>query len=188
MSSLFLLRPSPADFRVKQVVRKVLRGMAEEGKQFSFTDFKDRLEGMEWVRGQSGPLDMRLRLLESFLDCDGSQPPAPKSPKGKSKGKPPKPGANAPAVWVKGPRPQNDGWKFERGSFTIIDLSCPFVDVRMMLAHFSTFVWASCDESGIGRRALGVQRTHLPPIDPSGPYIPEFINVCMSCLFVSVTP
>jgi transposase len=33
---------------------------------------------------------------------------------------------------------------------------------------FDTF----CDESGIGRRALGVQSFHLPPIDPSGPYIP----------------
>jgi hypothetical protein len=30
----------------------------------------------------------------------------------------------------------------------------------------------SCNESGIGRRALGVQSFHLPPIDPSGPYIP----------------
>jgi hypothetical protein len=28
-----------------------------------------------------------------------------------------------------------------------------------------------CDESGIGRRALGVQRFHLSPIDPSGLYI-----------------
>jgi hypothetical protein len=29
-----------------------------------------------------------------------------------------------------------------------------------------------CDESGIGRRALGVQSFHLPPPDPLGPFIP----------------
>jgi hypothetical protein len=32
--------------------------------------------------------------------------------------------------------------------------------------------FSNCYESGIGRRALGMRRFHLPPFDPSGPYIP----------------
>jgi hypothetical protein len=33
-----------------------------------------------------------------------------------------------------------------------------------------------CNESGIGRRALGVQRFRLPTIHPLGPYIPLSIE------------
>jgi hypothetical protein len=103
---------------------------------------------------------MRLRLLESFLDCDDSPPPPPKAPKGKSKGKHPKPGSNAPAVSVKGPRPPNDGWKFDRGSLTIIDLSCPFVDENDACALFNICLGIFLEGRDQGGRIVALDEAH----------------------------
>ncbi|OAX85615.1 hypothetical protein ACJ72_00029, partial [Emergomyces africanus] len=54
-----------------EVVTKVLRSMAEESlsrRGINFKAFRNRLNAEDWNKGQSGPLQMRLDLLESFLE------------------------------------------------------------------------------------------------------------------------
>ncbi|CAG8124713.1 unnamed protein product [Penicillium olsonii] len=92
-----------------EVVLKILRQMAvmNQGQAgFNYAEFKRRLACEEFIRGQLGPLHMRLEVLESFFE----------------------PGS-VPNVKSNGPRvATRSTWSFPPGSLTIIDLSCPFVD------------------------------------------------------------
>lgn len=86
---------------------KILRDMARSNQgrgNFDYNAFKLQIESEEFVRGQAHPLHMRLDVLESFFE----------------------PGT----VATKGKKPQKvayDIWQFDKGSLTIVDLSCPFV-------------------------------------------------------------
>jgi hypothetical protein len=90
---------------------KVLRQMAAESGDspgLDYNAFKTRLESESLVSGQSAPLKMRLQLLESFLDLGQA------------------------AVTT-----SHDSWKFEPGTLTIVDLSCPFVSENDACALFN---------------------------------------------------
>src|SRR5436190_4759224 len=94
--------------------------MAEESqghRGLNFEEFKLRLLGERFVKGQQAPLQMRLRLLESFLEKE------PSTPYGKRP--------------VSSKEPEDDVWDFKRGSLTIVDLSCPFVDESDACALFN---------------------------------------------------
>ncbi|CAG7968190.1 unnamed protein product [Penicillium salamii] len=103
-----------------EVVMKILRDMAiaNQGRAgFNYAEFKNKLANENFIKGQLGPLNMRLDVLESFFE-PGSVPGAARP-------------ANPPK---KGSR---DIWKFSPKSLTIIDLSCPFVDPEDACALFN---------------------------------------------------
>lgn len=89
---------------------KILREMGEASSRFNFREFRRRLDFERFDKGQQGPLNLRLDLLESFLESGGCS----KTSRGYS-------AARSQSVGT-------DLWEFPKGTLTIIDLSCPFVD------------------------------------------------------------
>ncbi|CAG8011059.1 unnamed protein product [Penicillium salamii] len=103
-----------------EVVMKILRDMAiaNQGRAgFNYAEFKNKLAKENFIKGQLGPLNMRLNVLESFFE-PGSVPSAA------AHANPPKKGSR-------------NIWKFPPKSLTIIDLSCPFVDPEDAFALFN---------------------------------------------------
>lgn len=97
-----------------EVLFRILREMAEESQGrpgLDYSDFVRRLEAENFSREQSTFLNLRLRLLESFM--------VPKAPAGATKLERP------------------DPWDFCPGTLTIVDLSDPFVSSNDACALFS---------------------------------------------------
>ncbi|KAJ5717827.1 hypothetical protein N7488_003473 [Penicillium malachiteum] len=96
------------------VIMKILRDMAiaNQGRaSFNYPVFRQLVDLEDWSKGQEVPLQMRLNVLDSFLEKEV-------------------PGeASSTSV--------SDMWKFEKGTVTIIDLSCPFVDPNDACALFN---------------------------------------------------
>jgi hypothetical protein len=96
-----------------EVITSILREMAMEGTAFTYTEFRKRVDAVDWVRGQEIPLKLRLQLLDSFM---------------------------APSEITTSTRParaQEDIWTFAPGSLTILDLSDPFMSSEDACALFS---------------------------------------------------
>lgn len=97
---------------LKEVVRKILRQMARDSQGapgLKYQKFRELLKVMGFTDRQVEPLNLRLELLESFMDLGV-------------------PGTKKTA--------KQDIWQFPSGSLTIIDLSCPFVDESMACVLF----------------------------------------------------
>ena len=85
----------------------ILREMAIKSQglgRFDYTAFKDRLSSTQFVRGQDGPMKLRLDLLESFM---------------------PRSTGSSRKVLAKA---QNDFLVGSPGSLTIVDLTDPVID------------------------------------------------------------
>lgn len=120
---------------------KILRDMARtnQGRDtFNYNEFKRKIENEEFVRGQTRPLQMRLDVLESFFE----------------------PGT----VVAKGHKqPQksiNDIWQFEKGSLTIVDLSCPFVGPDDACALFNICVSLFLKNRSHAGRMIALDEAH----------------------------
>lgn len=103
-------------------------------------DFENRLSGEELAKGQLGPLRMRLRLLESFLEKRQSglrRRPA------------------EPLV-----RREHDVWDFKKGSLTIVDLSCPFVDESDACTLFNICLGIFMKGRNSGGRIVALDEAH----------------------------
>ena len=86
-----------------EIVMSIVRQMAMEGEQFTYTGFRERLAKAKWLSGQKAPLDLRLQLLDTFME---------------------------PSHLTTSTRPaksKENIWAFEPGSLTIVDLSDPFI-------------------------------------------------------------
>ncbi|PGH00042.1 hypothetical protein AJ79_08313 [Helicocarpus griseus UAMH5409] len=127
-----------------EVVTKVLRDMAEESqgrRGINFEAFKLRLREEGFDKGQTGPLNMRLQLLESFLG---------KSSK-KAQGTSARNGINK----------NNDNiWEFPKGSLTIVDLSCPFVDENDACSLFNICMSIFMERRNEGGRIVALDEAH----------------------------
>ncbi|KAL1968148.1 hypothetical protein VTN77DRAFT_2279 [Rasamsonia byssochlamydoides] len=117
-----------------EMVMKILREMACECRGTSglnYLLFKQRLQTEKFIGGQDAPLKMRLQLLESFLVLPG-----------KEKGVP------------------SDTWKFEPGTLTIVDLSCPFVDENDACALFNICLSLFLENRHEGGRLVALDEAH----------------------------
>lgn len=113
---------------------KILRDMARESRGspgLNYSSFKKRLETEGFMRGQDLPLKMRLQLLESFLILPGKDKGIPK-----------------------------DTWKFNPGTLTIIDLSCPFVDADDACALFNICLSLFLENRHEGGRLVALDEAH----------------------------
>lgn len=96
-----------------EVIMRILREMAITGASFSYPIFKANLDNEGLQPGQKVMMDMRLNLLESFLD-----PSCTKATNTASKGK-------------------NGLFTTSPGTLTIVDLSDPFLDSSTTCTLFS---------------------------------------------------
>lgn len=84
-------------------VLRILRKMAVEYDRFDYRIFKKRIAKAQFETAQQKLLDVRMGVLESFLDLTGTH---------------------------------NSKMLFNPGEVTIMDMSCPFVDVNTACIMF----------------------------------------------------
>ncbi|QDS68924.1 hypothetical protein FKW77_008310 [Venturia effusa] len=121
-----------------EVLTKVLRDMVMESKGkpgLKYSEFKLRLTAAGFSHEQTNPLKLRLQLLEAFMEQQ------------------PKPGAPAQ-------RATTDVWQFEKGSLTIVDLSCPFVNSNDACALFSICLSLFMEGRSTGGRIVALDEAH----------------------------
>ncbi|KAK7937628.1 uncharacterized protein PG986_014496 [Apiospora aurea] len=119
-----------------EVVMNITRQMAMEGPTFTYTEFRRRLEEVQWVKGQDGPLNMRLQLLDAFL---------------------------APSPFTKTTRPaqaDEDIWAFAPGSLTIVDLSDPFLSSDDACVLFSICLSIFLEDRSTCGRVVALDEAH----------------------------
>lgn len=123
---------------------KILRDMAidnQGGDYFNYARFKHLISQEEFVRGQAHPLRMRMDVLESFFKPE------------------PKPGlASAKVNGTSGK--EDDIWKFEKGTLTIVDLSCPFVDADDACALFNICISLFLKDRHKSGRIIAMDEAH----------------------------
>jgi hypothetical protein len=88
-----------------EIILRILREMAITGLPFSYAAFKTRLSQESLQPGQTTMMNMRLNLLESFLEPDCLV-----------------------ATGMPNTRPKMDIFSVAQGTLTIVDLSDPFLD------------------------------------------------------------
>ncbi|KAL2008970.1 hypothetical protein VTN00DRAFT_7164 [Thermoascus crustaceus] len=116
-----------------EVVTKILREMAQAAQGsagFNFARFKQLLHDQRFIKGQMGPLNLRLQLLESFLQ------------KGKQNTVP------------------GDIWEFKPGTLTVVDLSCPFVEEADACALFNICLSLFMERRSEGGRLVALDEAH----------------------------
>lgn len=93
-----------------EVVQRILRGMATD-ESFDYANFKAQL-GLQtsFTKDQTGPMNLRLSLLESFMEPSDI------------------PGFLPVCNAAKSCKPKENLFSLEKGTLTIIDLSDAFVD------------------------------------------------------------
>ncbi|KAI9709382.1 MAG: hypothetical protein M1812_007718 [Candelaria pacifica] len=134
-----------------EIIFKILRQMAIETRGASgvnYSTFKKRLASEGFSRDQCGPLNLRLELLESFMEPSAvlGAPTAPKS-QGQSK-RAAKRGA------------ASDIWAFPPGTLTIVDLSCPFVDRDAACVLFDICLSIFLEKRGDAGRIVALDEAH----------------------------
>lgn len=119
-------------------IQMILREMATENGSFDYLEFKEQLSRMKLVKGQHGPMEQRMNLLESFLDLDALE----------------KDGA-------KGEEWDGDSTLYskEEGALTIIDLSCPFVDEGLACVLFNICLGMFLETPSVGK-VVAVDEAH----------------------------
>ncbi|KAK2861492.1 hypothetical protein FQN49_004143 [Arthroderma sp. PD_2] len=126
------------------MVTKILRDMAKESegrRGINFLDFEDRINKKTTVKGQSAPLQMRLELLRSFLEDRAKLTPRF-------------------AKFLVKLADEVDVWNFEKGTLTIIDLSCPFVDENDACALFKICMGIFLEGRNKGGRIIALDEAH----------------------------
>ncbi|KAK2752705.1 hypothetical protein FQN54_008083 [Arachnomyces sp. PD_36] len=119
-----------------EVVSKILRDMARESQGapgINYALFKRRLQEQPFTGAQNGPLNMRLALLESFLDQTVS-------------------GMHTAS--------DTDIWSFKKGSLTIVDLSCTFVQENDACALFNLCLSLFLENRSSGGRLVALDEAH----------------------------
>ena len=148
---------------------KILRQIAVETQGapgLNYAAFKNRLVVEGFSDKQNGPLKLRLDLLESFTEIPGT-PGATYVPPPKTKFPDPKNGTKAEHQWEAEQEQErlaelrkSDIWSFEPGSLTIVDLSCPFVDVSSACALFNISLALFLENRGDVGRIVALDEAH----------------------------
>lgn len=103
-----------------EVIMRILRDMATNDDRFSYKKFHQLLSRESFTPGQKAMMDLRLNLLESFLDMASINASGGSgSGGGRRRG-------HMPAPYYDDDN--NDVFRPQPGTLTIVDLSDPFVD------------------------------------------------------------
>ena len=133
----------------------------------NYQAFRKRLALEGFSMAQSGPLKLRLDLLESFMDqpmtpgagaASTTRPSFPDTKKGHS----------AARAWERQQEEERvlkeeanaSAWSFAPGTLTIIDLSCPFVDDSAACALFTICLELFLENRGDVSRVVALDEAH----------------------------
>ena len=131
---------------------------------FDYDAFRKRV-GEEALTGQqTGPLKLRLQLLESFMDRDSKTKEGQQVPTFPDN----KDGRQARSDWLVqkarerfiAERSAEKVWEFEPGTLTIVDLSCPFVDESSACALFSICLDLFLESRNTASRIVALDEAH----------------------------
>ena len=131
---------------------------------FDYDSFRKRVEKEAFTGQQTGPLKLRLQLLESFMDRDSKTKEGQQAP-----GFPDtEDGRQAKNEWLlqraRGrfieERSAEKVWEFESGTLTIVDLSCPFVDESSACALFSICLDLFLESRNTASRIVALDEAH----------------------------
>ncbi|EEP81237.1 predicted protein [Uncinocarpus reesii 1704] len=127
-----------------EVVTQILREMAQEyeSSRINYHEFKCKLDRQILAPNQRSPLALRMSLLESFLEVEEQRPKR----RGQSA--------------IKGNAEVDKMWSFEKGSLTIVDLSCPFVGANDACALFNICLSNFLAARGEGNRLVALDEAH----------------------------
>lgn len=149
-----------------------MRQMAIESRGapgVNYAAFKRRLSEETFNAQQSALLNIRLNLLESFMELP-STPGALYEQEAKPKFAQTKKGKKAENQWVKEQAERlklnkaQDIWSFEPGLLTIVDLSCPFVDEAAACALFNMCLTLFLESRGDVGRIVALDEAHKVPL------------------------
>ena len=142
---------------------------------FDYDSFRKRVKKEAFTGGQTGPLKLRLQLLESFMDrCsktkEGQQTPIFPDTKD---------GRQARDEWLLQKarersieeRSAENVWNFEPGTLTIVDLSCPFVDESSACGLFSICLDLFLENRNTASRIVALDEAHKVKIAFPVPFI-----------------
>lgn len=130
-----------------------------------YAAFKKRLSLETFIGQQSTLLNLRLNLLESFMELPNTpgalygQDQRPGFPATKQ-------GKKAADSWDREQtekvklNKEQDIWSFEPGSLTIVDLSCPFVDEAAACALFNMCLALFLESRGDVGRIVALDEAH----------------------------
>nr|KMM71091.1 hypothetical protein CPAG_07398 [Coccidioides posadasii RMSCC 3488] len=129
-----------------EIVTKILREMAQEdgNSSIDFNKFKSKLAEQALAPNQKSSLNLRMSLLESFLEIEqagGFRRSAKAARSGTA-------------------RQLDEKWKFNEGSLTIVDLSCPFVSANDACALFNICLSVFLKGRGLGNRMIALDEAH----------------------------
>lgn len=131
----------------------------------NYAAFRERL-ALEMFSGQQSTLlNIRLNLLESFMELPNTpgalyeQEPKPVFPSTRRGKKNENTWDREQAEKIKLNKQQNI-WSFEPGSLTIIDLSCPFVDEAAACALFNMCLALFLENGCDGGRVVALDEAH----------------------------
>ena len=129
----------------------------------NYNAFKQRLHLAGSSEKQNGPLNLRLELLESFME----QPTVPGSSfvaRPKPEFLPTKAGRQRKRQWEieeeRRLKEESDIWSVEPGTLTIVDLSCPFVDDGAAGALFDISLALFLEDRGSVGRVVALDEAH----------------------------
>lgn len=126
------------------LVRSMIREMAMDGGGFTYTRFRERLKHEAWEKSQNTPLQMRLQLLESFMEPNSQ--------------------------WTRSTRPAASPetvWDFQPGSLTVVDLSDPFLSSEDACVLFSIALSIFMEERTRCGRVVAMDEAHKVSLCPS---------------------
>lgn len=172
-----------------QVVRRILRDIAMDKQGapgLDYEDFIQRLSCESFNPTQRSMIDVRLQLLENFMQPMDTPGAAPSAPPAQLTGK----GRVTRSKAREGERNKNDRNKNERinnkeklrnqkasiakqgiysfpaGSLTIVDLSCPFVDESAACALFNICLSIFLEHRQDIGRIVALDEAHKVPYTP----------------------
>ena len=121
---------------------------SQSDQRLDYSTFRRRVDAEAFT------LKLRLELLESFMDRPSNikdEQQAPNSPDIKTKRQ------LKNAVF---PRGSDNFWEFQRGTLTIVDLSCPFIDESSACALFSICLDLFLESRDNSSRIVALDEAH----------------------------
>ena len=133
----------------------------------NYQAFRKRLTIEGFSLAQTGPLKLRLDLLESFMDQSMTSAAGTASA-GRPSFKDTEKGRSDARAWEKQQKEKRvlkeaakaRAWSFDPGTLTIIDLSCPFVDDSAACALFQICLELFLESRGDVGRVIALDEAH----------------------------
>lgn len=145
-------------YTIIRILREMRVTQQVSGGSFDYRLFKQKMDSLQLVKGQNGPLDQRIDILESFMDKGQTYAFASKKARNKSKSR---------NIWkpvVRIPRKLHllnlDLTSVQAGQLTIVDLSCPCITADTACALFNICLSLFLEQDNTIGRVIALDEAH----------------------------